>query len=365
MTPEFVTINRNHWASASGTAKGVTATANADGTLTMAGASTGEASVFSVSVDTMEPGKTYTAHVDKALSDSTQAYLAIRSYDATEASKAVTSFGSGTLGLTKTFQVPADSTRCVCMLYTATAGDVNAGTYRIQVNEGSDVQTWFPPGVEPTPRVPGGDGFGAGIHHLSDFGQCIASRDTGSPEKKSATKTVPYMSGFYDFSKIYGAIAFESREVSYSIELVGDRDELQAMKSDLMDWLLKVHDEPIYDDDILGWHFVGSADSVDWSESEDGESGTIEVTFLSQPFLVADAESSQTIQPGQGTIDVAGQPATAYASVADGTGSITIGGVKQSVGTQPTRLISQLMPGANTVTVEGAAVTVTWHECRA
>lgn len=209
------------------------------------------------------------------------------------------------------------------------------------------------------------NGFTIGGKSLSDFGQCVASRNTGTPEKKSSTKTVPYMSGFYDFSKVYGAVAFESRELEYSIELLGDsREDLQQQKSELLDWLSAVHDADIYDEDITGWHFHGSFDSADWDEGEEGESGTLDVTFICQPFLISDTEKSQSLSTGAGTVNLTGQPVNPTASTASGSATITLGGIKQSVSTTPTRLIAQLFPGDNSVTVDGNPVTLKWREQR-
>lgn len=209
------------------------------------------------------------------------------------------------------------------------------------------------------------NGFTIGSKSLSDFGQCIASRNTGSPEKKSSTKTVPYMSGFYDFSKLYGAIAFESRELTYSIELLGDdRADLQEQKSELLGWLSQVHDEDIKDEDIDGWHFHGSFSDASWDEGEEGESGTLEVTFLCHPFMISDEESTQTVAIGSGTVTNNGMPVNPTASVASGTGTIALGGITQSVGTTPVRLSAQLLTGSNSVTVSGSDVTLKWREER-
>lgn len=362
MTP-FVERYRNHWVSASATKKGITATANPDGTLTLAGASTGETSVFSVDITTLKPGETYTASVDEALSGSTQAYLSVRSYN-DSTSTALASFGSGTLGLVKTFKVPADSIKCVCMLYSASAGEIREGTYHIMLNQGAEPLPWRAPGV-PLPTVPGGDGFGVGVNHLSDFGQVIASRTIGVPEKKSITKTVPHMSGFYDFSKIYGAVAFENREITYRIEMIGDdREDLQEQKGALLAWVALIHDAEIYDDDIQGLHFVGSFDSADWEEEDDGESGALEVTFLCQPFIEANDDRTQTVQVGSGTVTIEGQPVSAYVKAESGTATIKVGAITQSVSTTETRLVQQLQTGDNAVTVSGAAVTIRWRELK-
>ena len=208
------------------------------------------------------------------------------------------------------------------------------------------------------------DGFKThGKHSYFDMGCCIAARDTGTPEKKSVTATVPYMSGFYDLSKLYGAIAFEARQLMYRFEFVEDsRDELQQRKSQFLEWLSQVHDEEIADDDIPGRHFIGSLSEWEFEEGEEGQSGSLEVTFNCQPFLEADEDTTKTCNAGSNTVTVAGQAVNAYAKTNSGTATIRIGGVTQSVGTTEIRLSVQLQPGDNAVTVTGSPVVLRWRE---
>ena len=208
------------------------------------------------------------------------------------------------------------------------------------------------------------DGFKThGKHSYFDMGCCIAARDTGTPEKKSVTATVPYMSGFYDLSKLYGAIAFEARQLTYRFEFVEDsREELQQKKSQFLEWLSQVHDEEIADDDIPGRHFIGSLSEWEFEEGEEGQSGSLEVTFNCQPFLEADEDTTKTCNAGSNTVTVEGQAVNAYAKTSSGTSTIQIGGVTQSVGTTEIRLSVQLQPGDNAVTVTGSPVVLRWKE---
>ena len=208
------------------------------------------------------------------------------------------------------------------------------------------------------------DGFRThGKHSYFDMGCCIAARDTGTPEKKSVTATVPYMSGFYDLSKLYGAIAFEARQLMYRFEFVEDsREELQQRKSQFLEWLSQVHDEEIADDDIPGRHFIGSLSEWEFEEGEEGQSGSLEVTFNCQPFLEADEDTTKTCNAGSNTVTVAGQAVNAYAKTNSGTATIRIGGVTQSVGTTEIRLSVQLQPGDNAVTITGSPVVLRWKE---
>ena len=208
------------------------------------------------------------------------------------------------------------------------------------------------------------DGFRThGKHSYFDMGCCIAARDTGTPEKKSVTATVPYMSGFYDLSKLYGAIAFEARQLMYRFEFVEDsRDELQRKKSQFLEWLSQVHDEEIADDDIPGRHFIGSLSEWEFEEGEEGQSGSLEVTFNCQPFMEADEDTTKTCNAGSNTVTVNGQAVNVYAKTSSGTATIRIGGVTQSVGTTEIRLSVQLQPGDNAVTITGSPVTLRWRE---
>ena len=206
------------------------------------------------------------------------------------------------------------------------------------------------------------DGFAVdGVHSFRDMGCCVAASDSGSPSKKLITKTVPHMSGFYDFSKVYGALAYESREVTYRFDLIGD--DMQEQKSRLLNWLGTVHDADIFDDLIEGYHFRGSYSSAEWEEGEESESGSLTVTFLCHPFLIADAETVVQLKDGDNDITLEGFAVNPYAS-AENTATVTIGGAAQSVGTSPIRLSTQLKTGANIVNVTGAPVTLRWREQR-
>lgn len=201
-----------------------------------------------------------------------------------------------------------------------------------------------------------------GIHSRKDMGFCISTRSTGVPEKKTSTQTVPYMSGFYDFSAIYGAVAFEQREITYSFGIIGSASEVQEQKTRLLDWLSKVQDADIYDDDTPGYHFHGSFSEADWSEEDTGEAGELEVTFLCQPFLIADQKTSITL--GSGTHCVY-NPGQAVNPTASGTGTVTIGTIAEPVSGVETTLISQLVPGNNSISVSGGPITLEWRELRA
>lgn len=203
------------------------------------------------------------------------------------------------------------------------------------------------------------------LHSFDDFGQCVASRDSGTPSKKMATKTVPFMNGFYDFSKIYGSLAFESREVKYVFDLIGcDSHDLQMQRSELLDWLSAVHNEDIFDDELHGYHFHGSFSEASWTEAEDGESGQLEVTFLCHPFLIADDYTELHLAVGTHSIVNINQTVNPIAVPDSGSATVKIGEYSQAV-TAETKLNIPLVTGENSVQVSGNAITLKWLEERA
>lgn len=138
---------KNFWTNPPSTTKnGITVTSNEDGSITISGASTGETTVSTIASYSLKPGVKYTVSVDSAVSSGTQLYFAVRNYIGT-ASTALTSFGSDTHGLAKTFTVPSTSDYVSFMLYSASVGETNSGTYHVMLNEGSTIEPWCPPGL--------------------------------------------------------------------------------------------------------------------------------------------------------------------------------------------------------------------------
>lgn len=202
-------------------------------------------------------------------------------------------------------------------------------------------------------------GFKIGEKTLADFGQVVASRSIGAPTKKMVTKTVPHMSGFYDFSALSGSVPYESRELQYVIDIIGERNTVQQERSELMTWLSTIHDEDIYDEDLEGWHFHGSFSSFDWAEGETGESGSLTVTFLCLPFVISDEETTTTLEIGEHTITNNGQTTFVTAS-SETQAQITMGGITQSV-SAAIKLSAPLLAGDNAVKVANAPVTLKWR----
>lgn len=356
-------MSKNHWIVPEGTSAGVTVKENADGSFDVTGTSTDEAGI-SASVYTLKPGTEYTVSANKLVStagSSSDGCLAVQFYE-DGARKSFKNFAHSEASQTVTLTSPSSFDYATCMFYTGSAGnDFDLTGMKVMLNEGGTAEPWVPSGDLP-PEETGETGYGVKAMSISlaDLGQCIASRSVGSPEKKSVTKTVPYMSGFYDFSKVYGAVAYESRELAYSVDIIGeDRADLQDQRGKLLAWASSVHDADIWDEDFPGRHFHGSYSGSDWEETEDGEAGTLEITFLCQPFLIDDDSTTAQCAVGTTTVTNDGEAVNPTAAPSDGTATVKINGAAQQISAE-TRLSIQLAPGDNEVEVSGSDVTLKW-----
>lgn len=123
---------------------------------------------------------------------------------------------------------------------------------------------------------------------FSDFGQCISKRSIGIPAKKIIKETVPFKNGDYDFSALNGEPAYEDREISYTFDVIGTNMlEVEKQKKKLLDWLMNVQNENIYDPYIENFHFYGSYNGPNWSEN--WEQSELTVTFKVYPYLISNS----------------------------------------------------------------------------
>ena len=140
-----------------------------------------------------------------------------------------------------------------------------------------------------------------GKHSYADYGLQIKKRVIGFPAKQSIRKTVPFMSGYHDFTRINGSDTWGERPLSYVFDIIGDTvEEVDAECTRILNWLGNIHDADIYDDTMPDIHFHGSFDSAAVAESEDGEQNELTVNFVCQPFKYANAET--VVEAFRGTV---------------------------------------------------------------
>jgi hypothetical protein len=172
------------------------------------------------------------------------------------------------------------------------------------------------------------------------------------------------MNGYYDFSALNGAPAWNERKIEYSFDVVNDSPvELDFFVSHVLDWLSNVHDADIFDDTVYRYHWHGSYDSakVDWDES--GLKAEIAVTFVVHPFKIADEPTESIMTAGTYTIHNLGMAVAPYAR-SNATAAIQIGSYVSSIpANEKIQLEIDLARGQNTVIVTGSGtVTFGYYE---
>lgn len=209
------------------------------------------------------------------------------------------------------------------------------------------------------------DGIRIGSKHsFEDFGLVLNNREIGYPEKISIRKTVPYMNGFYDYTKLYGVPAWGPREITYTFDVIGFTvEEMEAERVPVVNWLCNVHDEDIFDDAFPDYHFRGSFDSI--SSSEDGEQATLAFTFICHPFMIHNDPSVHRIT-SNGSLSIVnnGQPVKLKAS-STASCTVTSNGQTYSIPANvPDHDVLVLGMGANDIGVEitGGEIVLSWAE---
>lgn len=202
-----------------------------------------------------------------------------------------------------------------------------------------------------------------GIHTLHDLGFCISSRSLSAPIKKSVRKTIPFMSGSYDFSQIYGKTFYEDRELGYVFDLISDSpSELELEITKINEFVSLVHEANIYDDDLPYYHFRGSFRTCEVERDEFGLSASVTVVFDVYPFRISNDLCEVRVEVGDNIITNKGFAAR-MTVVPDKTMTILVGSLRQTFSGEAVADIA-LEHGDNTITVTNGGGVIKWSEER-
>lgn len=202
-----------------------------------------------------------------------------------------------------------------------------------------------------------------GIHTLLDLGFCISNRSLSAPVKKTVRKTIPFMSGSYDFSHIYGKAFFEDRELTYTFDLISDNPcELEAAITKLTEFVSFVHEASIYDDDLPYYHYRGSYRSSEVERDEFGLSAVVTIIFDVYPFRISNDLCEVRVEVGDNIITNKGFAAR-MTVVPDKTMTILVGSLSQTFKGEAVADIA-LEHGDNIITVTNGGGVVKWSEER-
>lgn len=133
-----------------------------------------------------------------------------------------------------------------------------------------------------------------GLHSWKDFGITIKSKEIGSPSPILIKDSVPYMNGQYDFSKLYGEIAYDERTLKYTFNIFDiSKRNMNLLKIKVINWLKTSEKSQLFDDAIVGYYFL--AQCVDFDFKEDGAIGELTVEFKAYPFMFKNEYEGQIL----------------------------------------------------------------------
>ena len=198
-----------------------------------------------------------------------------------------------------------------------------------------------------------------GINPIKDYGAVVSKRNIAAPTKKNITETVPYMSGFYDFSDIYDGPHYQQRAVEYMFTICSSTSEDMADRAVKVEaWAYGISNDELYDDLYQDWHFLASTQSV--SVAYKGAlAAQVTVKLLCHPYRIANAPTRIQIHEGENTVHNGGRPVLAKVD-ADSAVTLTIGGESQTV--QGETVTELLVPSGTSIITSTGACAVEWTE---
>lgn len=137
-----------------------------------------------------------------------------------------------------------------------------------------------------------------GKHSYTDFGLYLSDRDITLPEVQAVRATIPYMSGYYDFSALYGGPYYGSRTLTYTFDLLADTpEEVEEQVNALTAWAMTAQESNIYDDYNPDYYFIGSYSSAKFTPDSDLPEcgGELELKFVAQPYRYSTASGEGVI----------------------------------------------------------------------
>lgn len=129
-----------------------------------------------------------------------------------------------------------------------------------------------------------------GKHSFKDMAITLTGeKDIGIPDKVKNIRRAAFSNVDYDFSRIYGEQIYDNRNLTYYFNIGVNSDDVPLMnreKTKIINWLLDSKGkQPLYDDDIPGWHFLAEVEN-NMSFQEYDRIGILAVTFTAYPFMI-------------------------------------------------------------------------------
>lgn len=127
-----------------------------------------------------------------------------------------------------------------------------------------------------------------GKHTYRNFDLILLdSREIETPSKIKVKESVPFMSGSYDFSNLYGGNCFTERKLQYEFLVKATtRQQLELKRMNVENWLMGTNTKTmLIDDNLQGYYYMAEVESVDFTDLI--TNGKLKVEFMAYPFKIS------------------------------------------------------------------------------
>lgn len=124
-----------------------------------------------------------------------------------------------------------------------------------------------------------------GVNLLDRYDIYVDSVQKNTPDRIEHVKSLPYMSGEYDFDELIGYPTYGARTIVYTCQLIeGSSRALDDVVTSLSNLLMRPVSAVLQDTGTPTYHYKAKCISVDPAES--GEYAEITITFKAYPFKI-------------------------------------------------------------------------------
>lgn len=203
-----------------------------------------------------------------------------------------------------------------------------------------------------------------GYHSLDDFGWRLIDRVETPPKLRQTKATVPYANGSLDYTGVYGEAFYDEKSIEYTFarDFKGIEDLMEGVR-EFVAWLSGIYNADIRDSMFEEFHNHGNCSSTSWEHAKSGVTAKVTATFDLYPFMVADDESTATLEVGTNYVINEGRPVRLTAEPLRDWAAITVGGETVTVRKKQVTSLC-LESGLVEVEVDGGGAVITWFEER-
>lgn len=203
-----------------------------------------------------------------------------------------------------------------------------------------------------------------GYHSLDDFGWRLIDREETPPKLRQTKVTVPYANGSLDYTGVYGEAFYDEKAIAYTFakDFKGVEDMMEGVR-EFVAWLSGIYNADIRDSMFEEFHNHGSCADTSWEHAKSGATAKVTASFDLYPFMVADDESTATLEVGTNYVINEGRPVRLTAEPLRDWAAITVGGETVTVRRKQVTSLC-LESGLVEIEVDGGGAVITWFEER-